>query len=103
MAVRSQRVRDRSKRTPETENCQSVVIGPPCAGPVSRLTLVLFLQASDDAEVLQGRDIALDLAAAGHFLEQPPHDLSAARLGQGFRETDLVGLCQRADLLAHGL
>ena len=61
---------------------------------------LLFLRAQfrQDAQVLECRRIAGDGLAAGYFLQQPPHDLAAARFRQRFGEPDLVGLGDRADV-----
>jgi len=53
---------------------------------------------SEGAQVLERGRIAGDGLAAGHFLQQPSHDLAAARFRQRFGEPDLVGLGDRANV-----
>src|SRR5688572_30043171 len=64
---------------------------------------VLLLELGEDAEVFQRRHVALHLAAAGELFQQAAHDFAAAGFGEGFGEPDLVGLRERADLLANPL
>jgi hypothetical protein len=59
------------------------------------VTLRRPAQARQHREILQRRRVAERLAAARDVLEQPAHDLAAARLRQGVGETDFFRARQR--------
>src|ERR1700761_9212324 len=56
-------------------------------------------QLRQDAEVFQGRRVSLGLSTSGDVLQQPPHDLPAARLRQSVGEADGIGPRELPDLL----
>ena len=62
--------------------------------------LFFFAQFRQDTKILEGRRVAGHGFATGNFLEQPPHDLAAARFWQRFGESDFVRLRDRADVNA---
>src|SRR2546426_4401614 len=62
-------------------------------------SFLLLTQFREYAVILQRRGIARGLLAAGDVAEQAAHDLARARLGQGFREANLIRARQGADLL----
>ena len=70
----------------------------------NQCTKVAYSSASaqfcQDAEIFQRRRVAGDLLAAGDFLEQTPHDFSAARFRQRLGKTHFIGFGDRADVLA---
>src|SRR5918911_885986 len=57
-------------------------------------------QLLEDRRVLERRHILRDLLAPGDRAQQTPHDLARARLRQVVAEADVLGLGDRADLLA---
>src|SRR5438552_9447399 len=54
----------------------------------------------DRALVLDRRDVA-GILLQDHRLQDPPHDLAAARLGQHVHEVELAYHRQRSELVAH--
>ena len=60
--------------------------------------LLLRAQFREDAEIFQRRRVAGHRFSAGDFLEQSPHDFSAARFRQCLGEPDLVRLRDRANV-----
>src|SRR5438034_11165638 len=63
-------------------------------------TLEVLLQLLQDRGVFQGGDVLGDRFALGDRAQQPAHDLPGARLWQVVAEADVLGLGDRADLLA---
>src|SRR4051794_28010258 len=59
--------------------------------------LLVAAQLRQDTEVFERRRVPCDRLAAGHFLQQPPHDLAAARFRQRFGKPDLVRFRDGAD------
>src|SRR5258707_411966 len=80
-------------------NCTKGRTSPFLLFPRRKLYLSIFALAElgEDAEVFERRGVAGDLAAAGDFLEQAAHDLSAARLGQRVGEADVIRLRDGSD------
>src|SRR6185312_10398056 len=67
--------------------------------PAPHSVLVLVAELREDAEILERRGIALRLERArGDLLQEAPHDLPAARLGERIGEADLIRPCELADL-----
>src|ERR1035438_841527 len=67
------------------------------------LDLVVLLQLRDHSKVLQCSGVALDVAVGRQLPEETPHNLPAARLRQCVGEANVVGFCQRSNLLRHPL
>src|SRR5437899_778425 len=61
----------------------------------------LLLQLFEDGRILQCRHVLRNVLAFGDRSQQAAHDLARTRLRQIVTETDFLGLCDRADLLAH--
>src|SRR5262249_26479771 len=59
-----------------------------------------LLQLLENRGVLERRDVLRDCLALGDRAQQPPHDLSGARLRQVVTEANVLRLGDRADFLA---
>ena len=64
---------------------------------------VLPAQLRDDGRILQRRDVLRDFLAARQRAQQPAHDLAGAGFRQHLGEADVIGLGDRAQLLADPL
>src|SRR6266850_505497 len=69
--------------------------------PKNALNFVLLLQPRNHAKILQGRRVSLNVPATRQFPQQTTHDLSTACLGEHVRETDVIRLCESANLLGY--
>src|SRR5271157_2080309 len=68
------------------------------SGPASLIRpFLVSTELEQDVEVFQRGDISGGLMAGGDIAQEPSHDLSRARFGQGVGEPDIVGAGQSAD------
>src|SRR5882724_9123434 len=57
-------------------------------------------QPGEDAQVLEGRGITLNLRAGSDLFEQPAHNLARARFRQRISKPDVIGFGNGTDFLA---